>query len=69
MREGHYKIQIETTSPLHLPYAIMPFGMGLFLFRIVQATVRIYTGENKTLIVSHEAEEAIEDVKHMNAGD
>lgn len=55
--------------PRFIPYAIMPFGMGLFLFRIVQATVRIYTGENKTLIVSHEAEEAIEDVKHMNAGD
>ena len=55
--------------PRFIHYAIMPFGMGLFFFRIVQATVRIYTGENKTLIVSHEAEEAIEDVKHMNAGD
>ena len=52
--------------PRFIPYAIMPFGMGLFLFRIVQATVRIYSGDSQSLIVSHEVEEAIEDVKHMN---
>jgi len=51
-----------------IPYAIMPLGMGLFLFRMVQATLRIYNGDSKSLIVSHEAEEAIEEVKHMNAG-
>jgi C4-dicarboxylate transporter DctQ subunit len=54
--------------PRFIPYAIMPIGMGLFFFCIVQATVRIYMGESKSLIVSHEAEEAIEDVKHMNVG-
>jgi C4-dicarboxylate transporter DctQ subunit len=42
--------------------------MGLFLFRMVQATLRIYNGDSKSLIVSHEAEEAIEEIKHMNVG-
>lgn len=55
--------------PRFMPYFILPFGMGLLLFRFVQATVRVWTGKSQTLIVSHEAEEAIEDVKHMNAGD
>jgi len=55
--------------PRFIPYAMLPFGMALLLFRFVQATVRIIKGEASTLIVSHEAEEAVEDVKHMNAGD
>ncbi|WP_299041296.1 TRAP transporter small permease [uncultured Tateyamaria sp.] len=55
--------------PRFIPYAILPFGMGLLLFRFVQAFVRIWTGTSTSLIVSHEAEDAVEDVKHMNAGD
>jgi len=55
--------------PRFIPYAILPFGMGLLLFRFIQAFVRIWRGEAQSLIVSHEAEDAIEDVKHMNAGD
>ncbi|MEN8893474.1 TRAP transporter small permease [Planktotalea arctica] len=54
--------------PRFIPYAILPFGSGLLLFRFIQAGVRLWNGTSKTLIVSHEAEEAIEDVKHMNAG-
>ena len=54
--------------PRFIPYAIMPLGMGLFLFRMVQATLRIYNGDSKSLIVSHEAEEAIEEIKLMNTG-
>ena len=42
---------------------------ALLLFRFVQATVRVWNGTATSLIVSHEAEEAVEDVKHMNAGD
>ena len=53
--------------PRFIPYAILPIGMALLLFRFVQATVRVIRGERDSLIVSHEAEEAIEDVKHMNA--
>lgn len=55
--------------PRFIPYFILPFGMALLLFRFLQATKRLITGEADSLIVSHEAEDAIEDVKHLNAGD
>ncbi|THD74771.1 TRAP transporter small permease [Thalassobius vesicularis] len=65
MNEGeHYE-----KLPRFIPYFILPFGMFLLLFRFVQATIRLITGEAESLIVSHEAEDAVEDVKHMNAGD
>ncbi len=53
--------------PRFIPYAILPFGMGLLLFRFIQATVRLVRGETTSFIVSHESEDAVEDVKHMNA--
>lgn len=53
--------------PRFIPYAMLPFGAGLLLFRCIQVGVRIWNGTAKTLIVSHEAEEAVEAVKHMNA--
>jgi len=40
--------------------------MALLLFRFVQATVRLVRGDINSLIVSHEAEDAVEDVRHMN---
>ena len=55
--------------PRFIPYAILPIGMALLLFRFIQATLRLVRGETDSLIVSHEAEEAVEDVKHMSAGD
>ena len=55
--------------PRFIPYAILPFGIGLLLFRFVQATLRLIRGEQDSLIVSHEAEDAVADVKHMNQGD
>lgn len=54
--------------PRFIPYAILPIGMALLLFRFIQATVRIVTGEAQSLIVSHEAEDEVEAVKHMNEG-
>lgn len=53
--------------PRFIPYAILPFGAALLLLRFVQALIRVVQGRQKTLIVSHEVEDAIEDVKHMNA--
>jgi len=55
--------------PRFIPYAILPFGMALLLFRFIQAFIRIWTGAASSLIVSHEAEDDIKDVQHMNAGD
>lgn len=54
--------------PRFIPYAILPFGMALLLFRFIQAFVRIWRGEATSLIVSHEAEDDVKDVAHMNAG-
>ncbi len=65
MNEGeHYE-----KLPRFIPYFILPFGMALLLVRFLQATLRLIRGEAESLIVSHEAEDAIEDVKHLNAGD
>ncbi|MCR9126581.1 MAG: TRAP transporter small permease [Rhodobacteraceae bacterium] len=55
--------------PRFIPYAILPFGMALLLFRFVQATLRIARGDAESLIVSHEAEDAVEEVRHMNKED
>jgi C4-dicarboxylate transporter DctQ subunit len=38
----------------------------LLLFRFAQAFVRLWKGTQSGLIVSHEAEDAVEDVAHMN---
>lgn len=54
--------------PRFIPYAILPFGIGLLLFRFIQVMVRLITGEADSLIVSHEAEDDVEAVKHMNQG-
>ncbi len=55
--------------PRFIPYMILPIGMALLLFRFVQATLRIWRGEAESLIVSHEAEEDVENVRHVNAED
>lgn len=54
--------------PRFIPYAALPVGMALLLFRVIQATARIWTGQATSLIVSHEAEDEVEAVKHMNEG-
>lgn len=65
MNEGeHYE-----KMPRFIPYAILPIGMALLSFRYIQATLRLIRGEAESLIVSHEAEDAVEDVRHLNAGD
>lgn len=53
--------------PRFIPYFMLPFGMALLLFRFVQAAIRIIRGDTDRLIVSHEAEDAVDDVKHMNS--
>jgi C4-dicarboxylate transporter DctQ subunit len=52
--------------PRFIPYFILPFGVALLLFRLIEATLDIIRGKRSSLIVSHEAEEAIADVQHMN---
>ncbi|MBP0482983.1 TRAP transporter small permease [Sagittula salina] len=62
MNDGEHYEKI----PRFLPYFILPFGAALLLVRFVQATVRVWRGRSESLIVSHEAEDAVEDVAHLN---
>lgn len=55
--------------PRFIPYAILPIGMALLLFRFVEAFIAVMRGETDSLIVSHEAEDAVDDVRHMNNED
>ena len=55
--------------PRFIPYVILPVGAALLLFRFIQAAVRIWHGDVGALIVSHEAEDAVDDVAHLNKGD
>ncbi|MDF1621310.1 TRAP transporter small permease [Pseudothioclava nitratireducens] len=52
--------------PRVIPYFVLPFGVGLILLRIVQASWRILTGKQSSLIVSHEAEDDVERVARAN---
>jgi C4-dicarboxylate transporter DctQ subunit len=52
--------------PRFIPYAMLPFGAALLLFRFIQAVVRIVKGTQATIIVSHEAEDDVANVAHIN---
>jgi C4-dicarboxylate transporter DctQ subunit len=52
--------------PRFIPYVVLPLSMGLLLYRFCQATWRIWTGEATSLIVSHEAEDAVEDARRAH---
>ena len=52
--------------PRFIPYIILPFGIALMLFRILQATAGVITGRRESFIVSHEAVEAVEEAAAMN---
>ena len=47
--------------PRFIPYMVMPLSMALLLFRFIQATIALWKGEIDSLIVSHEAEDAVEE--------
>lgn len=63
----------ENESYDKFPYVVMrvilPVGCFLILFRFIQATWRVWTGASASLIVSHEAEDDVDAVRHLNAGD
>lgn len=54
--------------PRVIPYMILPLSSLLILLRVVQVTMRIVRGQQSSLIVSHEAEDAVEEVAAMNRG-
>lgn len=61
--------EVYEKLPRFIPYFMLPFGCALLLFRFAQAGWEIVQGKRDGLIVSHEAEDAIKDVRHMNAED
>lgn len=46
--------------PKVVPYLVMPLSMALLLFRFVQAGIAIWKGKIDMMIVSHEAEDDVE---------
>lgn len=53
--------------PRLVPYFILPFGCALLLLRFLQAAVGLIRGTRAGLIVSHEAEEAVQKVAAEDA--
>ncbi|MDJ0629138.1 MAG: TRAP transporter small permease [Rhodobacter sp.] len=53
--------------PRVVPYTILPLGCALILFRVLEATWGLFTGERDSLIVSHEAEDAVEEAAAKQA--
>ncbi|MBN2905611.1 MAG: TRAP transporter small permease [Rhodobacteraceae bacterium] len=47
--------------PMVVPYTMIPVAAALILYRLIEAGVRIITGVQEGLIVSHEAEDAVEE--------
>ena len=47
--------------PRFIPYAILPIGASLLIFRFLQATAGILSGRETVLIASHEVQDAMED--------
>ena len=47
--------------PRFIPYVMLPVGMALLLFRFLQAGWAVFTGKQSLIIVSHEAEDAVEE--------
>jgi C4-dicarboxylate transporter DctQ subunit len=48
--------------PRFIPYAALPIGLFLLTLRFVQVGWRVLTGEQDTIIASHEAEDLMEEV-------
>jgi C4-dicarboxylate transporter DctQ subunit len=53
--------EVYQKLPRVIPYLILPISALLILWRVIEVTIRIFRGEQDSLIVSHEAEDAVED--------
>ena len=54
--------------PRFVPYAILPFGMALLLYRIIQNSIAIYGNEADSMIVSWEEEESVAEAQKLIKG-
>ena len=55
--------------PRFIPYFILPFGMALLLFRYLQVAWRIWKGEQRMIVASHEADEMMEEMEQELEGE
>ncbi len=51
--------------PKVVPYLVMPLSMALLLYRFCQASIAVWKGETDMLIVSHEAEDDVEEAAKL----
>jgi C4-dicarboxylate transporter DctQ subunit len=56
---GERKVDPYSKMPVLVPYVILPISALLLVFRVAQAIARIWRGEDSSVIVSHEAEDAV----------
>jgi len=62
MNEGeHYE-----KLPRFIPYVMLPIGAALLLYRFLEVALLLLRGQSKSLIVSHEADEAVEQIAAEN---
>ena len=52
--------------PRVIPYVILPFSAALILLRVLQASWAVVSGRQASLIVSHEAEDAVAEAASSN---
>ncbi len=57
---GKVVVEPYEKMPRLVPYLILPLGCAMLLLRFIQATIGVVQGRRDSLIVSHEAEEAVE---------
>ena len=55
--------------PKVVPYFVMPLSMALLLFRFIQAGISVWKGKIDMMIVSHEAEEDVEEANKAMAAE
>ena len=55
--------------PRFIPYAVLPLGSALLLFRFLQAAMAIWKGKTDRIVASHEVEDEIAEVREQLAGD
>lgn len=53
--------------PRLIPYVVLPLSMALMLFRYIQVTIAIWTGDMDRLVASHEVEEELDEIKASHA--
>ena len=55
----------EVPIPLWIPYAILPIGLALLLFRFLQATWEVVAGRREHIAASHEAEDMVREAQEV----